>query len=362
MSEGFKNGSCDGVGFKTSKESQYFDRCNDGFTGIYELAVKHGFTGDEREFLRAMKGDKGDSVTIDRIEQSDVAGGTSVIYFSDGSQMKLINGIPGEKGEKGDKGDRGDTGLQGPQGETGPQGLQGPQGERGLQGIQGATGKQGPKGDQGDRGPQGLQGPQGVQGEPYTLTETDKNKIAEKAADDISYVQPNEPPSFAPDNSIWIDTDAVMAEESQSRVIAKINAGISVIDTGLTYTRGVVEVRRMGDILWVVDSGVYNFTSNFKTANNRTVLQFTLPKELSDRLHNVNGVYGGTGTIGYFPALAYENVTYTTFNCQSYLKRSAIGEEADTFQLVYTGLSAVSGGGLCGFHLKMPLILVDHEG
>ena len=54
-------------------------------------------------------------------------------------------------------------------------------------------------------------------------------------------------------------------------------------------------------------------------------------------------------------------MTYTTFNCQSYLKRYAIGEDADTFQLVYTGLSAVNGGGLCGFHSKMPLLLIDAE-
>lgn len=142
---GFKGHSC-GEGFGGSAPVRKCSQ-NDGFTGIYELAQKHGFKGTEEEFLLWMKGDKGDSVTIDRIEQSDTAGGTSVIYFSDGSQMKLINGIPGEKGEKGDKGDKGDTGLQGPQGETGPQGLQGP------------------KGDQGDRGPQGLQGPQGDPGQ-----------------------------------------------------------------------------------------------------------------------------------------------------------------------------------------------------
>lgn len=137
-----------------------------------------------------------------------------------------------------------------------------------------------------------------------------------------------------------------------------ISNGIRVIDKGLSYSRGVVEVRQIGNILWIIDSGVYNFTSGFATAKNRTVLEFDLPKELSNKIHNVNGVYGTTGTISYFPALAYENVTYTTFNCQSYLKRSVIGEDYDTFQLVYTGLSAVSGGGLCGFHLKMPMFLI----
>ena len=143
--------------------------------------------------------------------------------------------------------------------------------------------------------------------------------------------------------------------------LLKINEGIEVIDNGLTYSRGLVEIRKVGDILWIIDNGVYNFTDNFTTKNSRTVLQFTLPKELSNRLCNTNGVFGTTGTIGYFPALAYENVTYTTFNCQSYLKRSTIGETEDTFQLVYTGLNIINGGGLCGFHSKMPLILTPKE-
>ena len=163
------------------------------------------------------------------------------------------------------------------------------------------------------------------------------------------------------EKAIYVDEDGASSSQNKG-LICKINDGISVIDTGLTYARGVVEIRRIGSILWLIDSGVYNFTSSFSATKNRTVLEFTLPKALSNKIHNVNGVYGGTGTIGYFPALAYENVTYTTFNCQSYLKRSVIGEDADTFQLVYTGLDAVNGGGLCGFHLKMPILLVDAEG
>ena len=191
----------------------------------------------------------------------------------------------------------------------------------------------------------------------FSLSDADKTEIAEQAADMVAFVQ-DEEPEDAPDGSIWIDTDAESDFVPQS-VICSINNGIEVIDKGLTYARGILELRKIGSVLWLCDSGVYNFTDSFATAKNRTVHQFNLPKALSNKLPNVNGVYGGTGTIGYFPALAYENVTYTTFNCQSYLKRSAIGEEYDTYQVVYTGLSAVSGGGLCGFHLKMPLILID---
>ena len=153
----------------------------------------------------------------------------------------------------------------------------------------------------------------------------------------------------------------VVSQLSENAVLCSIGNGVSVIDAGLSYNRGIVEVRKIGSILYIIDSGVYNFTTNFNTAKNRTVLQFDLPKALSAKIPNVNGVYGTTGTIAYFPALAYENVTYTTFNCQSYLKRSAIGTDVDTYQLVYTGLSAVSGGGLCGFHLKMPIIIDGAE-
>ena len=219
------------------------------------------------------------------------------------------------------------------------------------------AGPQGPQGEKGETGATGPIGPEGPKGDNYNLTTEDIKEISEQAAELIAYVQEEEPEG-APDGSIWIDEDAE-SDDSAQEVICKINEGISVVDSGLTHARGIVELRKTGSVLWLIDSGVYNFTSSFAAAKNRTVLQFDLPKALSNKLPNVNGVYGGTGTIAYFPALAYENVTYTTFNCQAYLKRSAIGEECDTYQLVYTGLSAITGGGLCGFHIKMPLILMQ---
>ena len=154
---------------------------------------------------------------------------------------------------------------------------------------------------------------------------------------------------------IWIDTDDDGVADG---VICSYGNGVRIIDAGLTYARGIVEVRKIGDVLWFRDSGVYNFTESFTAAKNRTVLEFDLPKTISDKIPNANGAYGTTGTIMYFPALAYENVTYTTFNCQSYIKRSAIGTDYDTYQIVYTGIESVSGGGLCGFHLTVPILLV----
>lgn len=210
------------------------------------------------------------------------------------------------------------------------------------------------------RGEKGDKGDKGETGDSYVLTNLDKTEIAEETAELVSYVQPNEPEN-ALEGTLWVDTD----EESDSvtqNLLCKINDGINVIDTGLTYSRGVVEVRKIGSIIWVIDSGVYNFTDSFSAKSSRTVFEFTLPKSISNCIHNTNGVYGTTGTISYFPALAYENVNYSTFNCQSYLKRSAIGETYDTFQMVYTGVNAISGGGLCGFHSKMPVIMVQQEG
>lgn len=198
--------------------------------------------------------------------------------------------------------------------------------------------------------------PKGKDGTDYVLTDADREDIAEK----ISYVQPNEPEDTL-EGTLWVDTDEESDTVTQN-LLCKINDGINVIDTGLTYSRGVVEVRKIGSIIWVIDSGVYNFTDSFSAKNSRTVFEFTLPKSISNCIHNANGVYGTTGTISYFPALAYENVNYSTFNCQSYLKRSAIGETYDTFQMVYTGVNAISGGGLCGFHSKMPVIMVQQEG
>ena len=82
----------------------------------YQIAVEHGFSGTETEWLASLKGDKGDI------------------------------------------------------GPTGPRGTQGPQGERGPAGADGAAGPQGPKGDKGDTGAQGPKGDTGASGTNATIT------------------------------------------------------------------------------------------------------------------------------------------------------------------------------------------------
>lgn len=102
---------------------------------------------------------------------------TSSVYIYDGT--KGDKGDPGDQGPQGLKGDKGDNGDQG------PQGLKGDKGDKGNKGDPGEPGPQGLKGDKGDPGepgPQGLKGDKGDPGEkgdPYTLTESDKNAIAQ---------------------------------------------------------------------------------------------------------------------------------------------------------------------------------------
>ena len=86
-----------------------------GGTGIdgksaYEIAVEHGFVGDEKTWLETLKG---------------------------------VQGPVGPQGPQGEKGDQGEVGPQGPAGVQGPVGPQGPQGERGPQGEQGVQGPAG---------------------------------------------------------------------------------------------------------------------------------------------------------------------------------------------------------------------------
>ena len=84
-------------------------------------------------------------------------------------------GPAGATGAAGAAGPAGPAGPQGPAGATGPQGLQGPQGPTGNQGPQGPTGPQGPAGD-----PEAIAWTVAtLSGTPYTLQETDRNKLLE---------------------------------------------------------------------------------------------------------------------------------------------------------------------------------------
>lgn len=192
------------------------------YFSAYGIAVKHGYTGTEEEWLASLKGDPGEPVVI-RFDQTsgqlqwkyqnestwhdvlsleelqgalvsstiaqaqeakDAAEAAQAAAEAASSASQEASEHMAYIGENGNwyqwsagEGKMVDSGVkaQGPIGQTGPQG---PQGKQGVQGIQGEKGNQGDKGEKGDKGatgetgatgpegPRGPQGLQGVQGEP----------------------------------------------------------------------------------------------------------------------------------------------------------------------------------------------------
>lgn len=192
------------------------------YFSAYGIAVKHGYTGTEEEWLASLKGDPGEPVVI-RFDQT--SGQLQWKYQNESTwhdvlsleelQGALVSSTIAQAQEAKDaakaaqaaaeaassasqeasehmayigsngnwyqwsagEGKMVDSGVKA-QGPTGPTGPQGPQGKQGVQGIQGEKGNQGDKGEKGDKGetgetgatgpegPRGPQGLQGVQGEP----------------------------------------------------------------------------------------------------------------------------------------------------------------------------------------------------
>lgn len=193
------------------------------YLSAYALAVKHGYTGTEEEWLAELVGPQGPAgqdgsgveirgtyadlealeEAISNPNQGDMYNvGTTApyqIYMWDETtppgawvnQGQLQGpkgdtgpqGIPGPEGPKGDTGDtgpqgaKGETGAQGPAGQTGPQGPQGQKGDKGdpftyedftaeqLEALTGPAGPQGEPGAKGEKGDTGATGPQGEKGE-----------------------------------------------------------------------------------------------------------------------------------------------------------------------------------------------------
>ena len=192
------------------------------YFSAYGIAVKHGYTGTEEEWLASLKGDPGEPVVI-RFDQpsgqlqwkyqnestwhdvlsleelqgalvsstiaqaqeakdaakaaqaaAEAASSASqeasehMAYIGENGNWYQWSAGEGKMVDSGVKaqGPTGPTGPQGEQGEQGVQGIQGKQGEKGETGATGATGPKGATGPQGETGPRGPQGLQGVQGEP----------------------------------------------------------------------------------------------------------------------------------------------------------------------------------------------------
>ena len=192
------------------------------YFSAYGIAVKHGYTGTEEEWLASLKGDPGEPVVIrfdqtsgqlqwkyqnestwhdvlsleelqgalvsstiakaqeakDAAEAAQAAAEAASSASQEASEHMAYIGSNGNwyqwsagEGKMVDSGVKaqgptGPTGPQGPQGLQGVQGIQGKQGEKGETGATGATGPKGETGPQGETGPRGPQGLQGIQGEP----------------------------------------------------------------------------------------------------------------------------------------------------------------------------------------------------
>ena len=81
---------------------------NGYYLSAYAIAVKHGYTGTEEDWLASLKGNtgpKGDAFTYDDFTPE---------------QLAALQGPKGETGAEGPKGDTGAQGQQGPKGDPGP--------------------------------------------------------------------------------------------------------------------------------------------------------------------------------------------------------------------------------------------------
>lgn len=100
------------------------------YLSAYAIAVKHGYTGTEADWLQSLRGERGEQGPVGPVGASIVAMEktaqtadltTYTITLSDGKKFTFT--VPTAKGEKGDKGDTGATGQTGAQGAQGEPGI-----------------------------------------------------------------------------------------------------------------------------------------------------------------------------------------------------------------------------------------------
>jgi len=122
----------------------------------YDIAVKNGFSGTEKEWVESIKGEPGDSGL------NLTQGGSAYEYALDngfeGTEIEWLESLKGDKGDKGEPGEKGDRGFKGDKGDKGDKGEPGEKGEigfKGNKGEQGERGLQGEKGEKGDKGDKG---------------------------------------------------------------------------------------------------------------------------------------------------------------------------------------------------------------
>ena len=129
----------------------------DGAPGksAYQVAVSHGFSGTELQWLASLRGTDGKSFEVnstgslaDRSNYDNRLPGFSFLDTDAGNLYIRQSSMPGVwsppiplgKGEKGDKGDKGEDGADGINGTDGTNGVDGTNGTDGTNGVDGADG------------------------------------------------------------------------------------------------------------------------------------------------------------------------------------------------------------------------------
>lgn len=114
-------------------------RTNQGLSA-YEIAVKNGFVGTEKDWLKSLDGQSAYALWL---------------TFPGNEGKTQEDFIDSNKGDPGPQGLQGEQGIQGPEGPPGPQGIKGDPGPQGLKGDQGQSGAPGLQGEIGPMGPTG---------------------------------------------------------------------------------------------------------------------------------------------------------------------------------------------------------------
>ena len=142
------------------------------YLSAYALAVKHGYTGTEEEWLAELVGPQGPAgqdgsgveirgtyADLEALEEA-ISNPNQGDMYNVGTAAPYQIYMWDETTPPGAWVNQGQ--LQGPKGDTGPQGIPGPEGPKGDTGD---TGPQGAKGETGAQGPAGQTGPQGPHGQ-----------------------------------------------------------------------------------------------------------------------------------------------------------------------------------------------------
>lgn len=171
------------------------------YLSAYGIAVKHGYTGSEKEWLETLVGPQGEQGPVGPQGPKGQDGTVAFERLTE-AQVEMLRGPQGIQGEVGPVGPPGAEGKQGPVGPEGPpgpagadgtvafeslteaqiemlrgpEGPPGPRGADGAPGPAGADGATGPKGDTGDTGPAGEDGaPAKINGVNILTIEVDEN-------------------------------------------------------------------------------------------------------------------------------------------------------------------------------------------